>query len=119
MASTQQSSDDIDEYSNAFRNYCHHFFVNIRENQPFSKCLDILRSAALQYKKDTTKPKIKTPHQTSELFETIWFIYYMFFAIHNPKLEEYITKKQVTSLDYQDPQQELIAIAHILKNMEK
>lgn len=30
---------------------------------------------------------------TVEFNQTIWFIYYMFFAIHNPKMEEYIQKK--------------------------
>jgi len=70
-------------------------------------------------------------------FEPLWFIYYMFFAIHNPKLEEYINRKQC-SLDRKDSylpthtetiynptlnkQQILdieITISHILKNMLK
>ena len=48
-------------------------------------------------------------------FEPLWFVYYMFFAIHNPKLEEYINRKHSSN---QKPQQPAaIAAAHILKNM--
>lgn len=48
-------------------------FEKIRQNRPIQECLN------------TIPP--------SEFHETIWFIYYMFFAIHNPKMEEYIQKK--------------------------
>ena len=48
-------------------------FEKIRQNRPIQECLN------------TIPP--------SEFDETIWFIYYMFFAIHNPKMEEYIQKK--------------------------
>jgi len=48
-------------------------FEKIRQNRPIQECLNTI--------------------PLSEFHETIWFIYYMFFAIHNPKMEEYIQKK--------------------------
>lgn len=48
-------------------------FEQIKKNRPIQECLNTIPSTAFH--------------------ETIWFIYYMFFAIHNPKMEEYIQKK--------------------------
>ena len=48
-------------------------FKQIKKNRPIQECLNTI------------------PPNT--FHETIWFIYYMFFAIHNPKMEEYIQKK--------------------------
>jgi len=48
-------------------------FEQIKKNRPIQECLNTIPSAAFH--------------------DTIWFIYYMFFAIHNPKMEEYIQKK--------------------------
>jgi hypothetical protein len=48
-------------------------FEQIKKNRPIQECLNTIPPTAFH--------------------ETIWFIYYMFFAIHNPKMEEYIQKK--------------------------
>ena len=48
-------------------------FERIIQNRPIQECLNTIPPTAFH--------------------ETIWFIYYMFFAIHNPKMEEYIQKK--------------------------
>lgn len=48
-------------------------FEQIQKNRPIQECLNTIPPTAFH--------------------ETIWFIYYMFFAIHNPKMEEYIQKK--------------------------
>lgn len=64
---------------------------------------------------------------TNDFHETIWFIYYMFFAIHNPKMEEYIQKKLNTVATIattataitNDDQQRQQARRDIIKNMIK
>jgi hypothetical protein len=64
---------------------------------------------------------------TAEFNQTIWFIYYMFFAIHNPKMEEYIQKKLNTtptptptpSAAGEDQHQYQQAHRDIIKNMIK
>ena len=48
-------------------------FEQIKKNRPIQECLNTIPPTAFH--------------------ETIWFIYYMFFAIHNPKMEDYIQKK--------------------------
>jgi hypothetical protein len=48
-------------------------FEKIKQSRPIQECLNMI--------------------QPIHFHETIWFIYYMFFAIHNPKMEEYIQKK--------------------------
>lgn len=48
-------------------------FEKIKQSRPIQECLNMI--------------------PTNDFHETIWFIYYMFFAIHNPKMEEYIQKK--------------------------
>lgn len=48
-------------------------YKKIKQNRPIQECLNTIPSTAFH--------------------DTIWFIYYMFFAIHNPKMEEYIQKK--------------------------
>jgi hypothetical protein len=48
----------------------------------------------------------------NNIYEPLWFIYYMFFAIHNPKMEEYIQKKTQRQ---HTPQH----TPHIIKNMIK
>lgn len=56
---------------------------------------------------------------TTDFHDTIWFIYYMFFAIHNPKMEEYIQKKLNTAASTNDDQQRDQAQRDIIKNMIK
>ena len=115
------------EYTNAFMCLCIHLLNSIQQNKSFSKCLHILIRCAMQNYKDTTTnvsvigaSPTPTPSvmvlTADNYFEPLWFVYYMFFAIHNPKLEEYINRKHSSS--NQNPQQSAaIAAAHILKNM--
>jgi len=64
-------------------------FEQIKKNRPIQECLNTIPPTAFH--------------------ETIWFIYYMFFAIHNPKMEEYIQKKLNTATEQ--------ARRDIIKNM--
>jgi hypothetical protein len=64
-------------------------FQKIKQNRPIQECLNTVAAAT-----------------------DIWFIYYMFFAIHNPKMEEYIQKKLASSQQQQ-------AHRDIMKNMIK
>lgn len=56
----------------------------------------------------------------NNIYEPLWFIYYMFFAIHNPKMEEYIQKKTQRQHNPQHtPQHNPQHTPHIIKNMIK
>lgn len=74
-------------------------FEKIKQSRPIQECLNMI-------------PK-------TDFHETIWFIYYMFFAIHNPKMEEYIQKKLNTAASTNDDQQRVQAQRDIIKNMIK
>lgn len=77
-------------------------FEKIKQNRPIQECLNTI--------------------PTTEFHEAIWFIYYMFFAIHNPKMEEYIQKKlniAATATAISDQQQQQQARRDIIKNMIK
>jgi hypothetical protein len=50
-------------------------FQKIKQNRPIQECLNTI------------------PGNSDEITASLWFIYYMFFAIHNPKMEDYIQKK--------------------------
>ena len=54
-------------------------FQKIKQNRPIQECLNTIPTGS-----------------SDDIADTIWFIYYMFFAIHNPKMEEYIQKKLAT-----------------------
>ena len=86
------------EYSDAFIDRCKLLFQDIRENQPLKICIDRWQ--------DTRQDPLQHP------LDALWFIYYMFFAIHNPKLEEYINMKYNATTDAVDT-----SAANILKNM--
>lgn len=111
------------EYTNAFICLCIHLANSIQQNKSFSKCLHILIRCAMQNYKDTTSvsalgaspPPSVMVLTADNYFEPLWFVYYMFFAIHNPKLEEYINRKH--SSNQKPLQPAAIAAAHILKNM--
>ena len=60
------------EYDKKFIDTCEAIFAKIIQNRPLKECLN-------------TAGAITSNH--------LWFIYYMFFAIHNPKMEDYIQKK--------------------------
>jgi hypothetical protein len=67
------------EYDKTFINHCLEIFSKVRQNRSIHECLNTNAHASGA-----------APHA---LNEQLWFIYYMFFAIHNPKMEDYIQKK--------------------------
>ena len=67
------------EYDKIFINHCLEIFSKVRQNRSIHECLQTNAQAPAA-----------TPHA---LNEQLWFIYYMFFAIHNPKMEDYMQKK--------------------------
>ena len=64
------------EYDKTFIGLCLELFSKVCQNRSIHECLQTNAHAS--------------PHS---LTEQLWFIYYMFFAIHNPKMEDYIQKK--------------------------
>jgi hypothetical protein len=68
------------EYDKTFINHCLEIFSKVRQNRSIQECLHTNAHAS----------GAAAPHA---LNEQLWFIYYMFFAIHNPKMEDYIQKK--------------------------
>ena len=93
------------EYSNAFIRKCELLFQDIRENKSLKICIETLREVETQSSSPSTR-----------WFEPLWFIYYMYFAIHNPKLEEYINMKHAATATATAEAAEAAA-ANILKNM--
>ena len=90
------------EYEKTFIDTCEAIFAKIIQNRPLKECLN-------------TAVAITSNH--------LWFIYYMFFAIHNPKMEDYIQKKTNA---IPEPESGIIsaapaaaAAADIIKNMIK
>jgi hypothetical protein len=93
------------EYDKKFIDTCEAIFAKIIQNRPLKECLN-------------TAVTITSDH--------LWFIYYMFFAIHNPKMEDYIQKK-TNAIQEPEPESGIIsdaataasAAADIIKNMIK
>jgi hypothetical protein len=56
-----------------FIDTCEEIFKKIKQNRSIQECLNCVTDVSND--------------------DALWFIYYMFFAIHNPKMEEYIQKK--------------------------
>lgn len=90
------------EYDKKFIDTCEAIFAKIIQNRTLKECLN-------------TAVAITSNH--------LWFIYYMFFAIHNPKMEDYIQKKTNA---IPEPESGIIsaaasaaAAADIIKNMIK
>ena len=73
-------------YHNNFVHHCEALYNKIQENgTTIQECLNIA-TTALSDSGDIH----------DDIYEPLWFIYYMFFAIHNPKMEDYIQKKSTT-----------------------
>ena len=75
----------------------------MKQNRSLKKCLNANEEIASS--------------TNNNIYEPLWFIYYMFFAIHNPKMEEYIQKKTQNNPEHNpehNPQ-----TPHIIKNMIK
>jgi len=68
------------EYDKTFINHCLEIFSKVRQNRSIQECLQ-------------TNAQAPASAASHALNEQLWFIYYMFFAIHNPKMEDYIQKK--------------------------
>ena len=86
------------EYDKTFIGLCLELFSKVCQNRSIHECLQ------------TNAQSASAPGATHSLNEQLWFIYYMFFAIHNPKMEDYIQKKT------QESQQNT---RDIIKNMIK
>jgi len=72
-------------YDKNFVDTCEELFKKIKQNRPIQECLNTATAAAAMA--PTTDP-----------YDPLWFVYYMFFAIHNPKMEDYIQKKTSTNM---------------------
>lgn len=117
----------MSEYTDKFIECCTNLKNEIQQTTPSSpaslqRCLDVLNSCVIQLQND----KESQSPSPKDWFEPLWFVYYMFFAIHNPKLEEYINRKyestniSSSTSSKEKPRQLLtpkIAAAHVLKNM--
>ena len=66
---------------------CEALYKKIRENNSVQECLNTAAAAA------TAATTTTTTDSVIDIYEPLWFVYYMFFAIHNPKMEGYIQKK--------------------------
>lgn len=88
-------------YDQKFISHSLELFSKIRQNASIQECLN-------------TNAQAVAAATANDPNEPLWFIYYMFFAIHNPKMEDYIQKK-TSSNSTATP----IAAAHIIKNMIK
>ena len=89
-------------YDQEFISHSLELFSKIRQNASIQECLNT-NAQALAAAATTT---------ANDPNEPLWFIYYMFFAIHNPKMEDYIQKKTSSTPTS-------AAAAHIIKNMIK
>jgi hypothetical protein len=116
----------MSEYTDKFIDCCKNLKNEIQQTSSQSgslpRCLHVLNICVTQLQND------KESHSPSpkDWFEPLWFIYYMFFAIHNPKLEEYINRKYEStnissSTSTKEKQRHIltpkIAASHVLKNM--
>ena len=84
-------------YDKNFIHKCEQLYHMMKQNRSLKKCLNANEEIARS--------------TNNNIYEPLWFIYYMFFAIHNPKMEEYIQKKTQRQHNAQTP--------HIIKNMIK
>jgi hypothetical protein len=89
-------------YTQNYIHNCEALYTKIQENKSVQECLNTATAAAAATAATTTDSVI-------DIYEPLWFVYYMFFAIYNPKMEDYIQKKSTTG-GTQNPQD-------IIKNM--
>ncbi len=71
-------------YNKKFIRECEELYKKIQENRSIQECLNTA-AAAVAAAMTTTESAI-------DIYEPLWFIYYMFFAIHNPKMEDIYKK---------------------------
>ena len=75
-------------YNKIFIRECEELYKKIQENRSIQECLNTAAAAAAA----------ATTDSVIDIYEPLWFIYYMFFAIHNPKMEDYIQKKSTSTV---------------------
>jgi hypothetical protein len=83
-------------YNQNFIHNCEALYKKIQENKSVQECLNTATAAAAAATAaDTTDSVIDDIYEPlwGDIYEPLWFVYYMFFAIHNPKMEGYIQKK--------------------------
>ena len=102
-------------YDKKFIYHSLELFSKIKQNARIQECLNTNAQAATA---------TATATATDDPNETLWFIYYMFFAIHNPKMEDYIQKKTTATATTATATAATAtatatATAHIIKNMIK
>ena len=77
-------------YNQNFIRECEELYKKIQQNGTIQECLNAARAAAAA--------AAATTESAIDIYEPLWFIYYMFFAIHNPKMEDYIQKKSTSTV---------------------
>jgi ribosomal protein L12E/L44/L45/RPP1/RPP2 len=81
-------------YNKKFIRECEELYKEIQENKSIQECLNTAAAAAAAAAAATARTDTDTD---TDIYEPLWFVYYMFFAIHNPKMEEYIQKKSAAA----------------------
>jgi len=90
-------------YDQKFISHSLELFSKIKQNASIQECLN------------TNAQAVAATAIANDPNEPLWFIYYMFFAIQNPKMEDYIQKKTSST----STSTSTTAAAHIIKNMIK
>jgi len=94
-------------YNQNFIRECEELYKKIQENRSIQECLNTAAAAAV------AAAAVAATESAIDIYEPLWFIYYMFFAIHNPKMEDYIQKKSISVVGGERNPQDII------KNMLK
>jgi hypothetical protein len=74
-------------YTQNFIHECEELYNKIKQNRTIKECLNTAAAATA------------TSDSVIDIYEPLWFVYYMFFAIHNPKMEDYIKKKSAAAAE--------------------
>jgi hypothetical protein len=88
-------------YNQNFIHECEELYNKIKQNKSIQECLNTATAAATAAAAtaDTTDSVIDIYEPLwFDIYEPLWFVYYMFFAIHNPKMEGYIQKKSTDAV---------------------
>jgi len=89
-------------YNQKFICECEELYKKIKENNSIQECLNNAAAAA-------------TATTDTDIYEPLWFVYYMFFAIHNPKMEDYIQKKSAAATAVEKKRNPVDIIKNLLK----
>jgi len=91
-------------YNQKFIHECEELYKKIKENKSIQECLNNAAAAATA-----------TTETDTDIYEPLWFVYYMFFAIHNPKMEDYIQKKSAAATAVEKKRNPVDIIKNLLK----